>query len=99
MLIHIVVWKYKNDLPEGDREEHLRMLKELPSKIPNIERFEVGTDILQLDRSYDTGLTSAFADRKALEAYTVHPEHQKVATLGKRIAESVVSVDFITDSN
>ena len=40
-------------------------------------------------------LVAIYPDREALDVYTVHPEHQEVAALGKQIAEKVVSVDFI----
>jgi hypothetical protein len=97
MLTHIVCWKYKAETTEEMREEHLAKLKNLPGLIPNILSFNVGKDILHLERSFDTGLTSTFADEAALEAYTIHPEHQKVAAMGKQIAERVVSVDFLSE--
>ena len=53
-----------------------------------------GFDVLKLPRSYDTGLVAVFRDRAGLEAYTVHPEHIKVAAFGKTISEQVASVDF-----
>jgi hypothetical protein len=37
---------------------------------------------------------ASFRDRAALDAYTVHPEHIKVAAFGKTISEQVASVDF-----
>ncbi|HMS42997.1 MAG TPA: Dabb family protein [Pyrinomonadaceae bacterium] len=95
MLTHIVCWKYKAETTAEMREEHLAKLRDLPNLIENIISFNVGKDILHLDRSFDTGLTSTFADEAALEAYTIHPEHQKVAAIGKEIAEKVVSVDFL----
>jgi hypothetical protein len=95
MLIHIVCWKYKPEITEAEREEHRAKLKNLPGVIPDILSFQVGADILHLERSFDTGLVAIYPDRAALDAYTVHPEHQKVAALGKQIAEKVVSVDFI----
>ncbi|NNE97775.1 MAG: Dabb family protein [Pyrinomonadaceae bacterium] len=97
MLTHIVVWKYKKETSEQAREEHLRKLNGLPDLIPDIESFDIGSDILQLERSYDTGLVAVFQDRAALESYTVHDEHQKVAAMGKEIAEHAVSVDFLSD--
>jgi hypothetical protein len=95
MLTHIVVWKYKKETSEETREEHRRRLKALPEVIPNIESFQVGADMLHLDRSYDTGLVAIFPDQKALDFYTVHEAHQKVAGMGKEIAEHAVSVDFL----
>lgn len=96
MLIHIVCWKYKAETTDDERREHIAKLKNLPAVIPNILSFEVGADILHLERSFDTGLVATYPDRAALDAYTVHPEHQAVANLGKQIAERVVSVDFLS---
>lgn len=95
MLTHIVVWKYKEETSEEMREEHRRKLKALPEVIPDIESFQVGADMLHLDRSYDTGLVAVFRDREALDSYTVHEAHQKVVGMGKEIAAHAVSVDFL----
>lgn len=97
MLTHIVCWKYKSEITEEMREEHRAKLKKLPDFIPNILSFNVGADILHLERSFDTGLVAVYPDRAALDFYTEHAEHQKVANLGKQIAEKVVSVDFFNE--
>ena len=99
MLIHIVCWKYKPEVDDAARQDHRARLRALTDVISEIESFEVGADILHLERSFDTGLFSRFASREALDAYTVHPEHQRVAALGKEIAERVVSVDFYESGN
>ena len=96
MLIHIVCWKYKPETTEKQREEHIAKLKNLPNVIPNIISFDVGSDILHLERSFDTGLVAKYPDRAALDFYTTHQTHQEVAHLGKQIAEKVVSVDFFS---
>jgi hypothetical protein len=95
MLTHIVCWKYKAETTAEQREEHIARLRALPGLIPDIESFEVGADILHLDRSFDTGLVAVFPDRAALDAYNVHPEHQEVVAIGRQIAEKVISVDFL----
>jgi len=97
MLTHIVCWKYKAETSETEREEHIAKLRALPDVIPHILSFSVGRDILRLERSFDTGLVAVYPDRAAFDFYTEHPEHQKVANLGKLIAERVVSVDFFSD--
>jgi hypothetical protein len=94
MLTHIVIWKYREDVSQGEREEHVALLRGLPALIPEVETFAVGFDVLSLPRSYDTGLVATFRDRAALEIYTEHPEHVKVATLGRKLSEHVASVDF-----
>ncbi|HEX6279037.1 MAG TPA: Dabb family protein [Pyrinomonadaceae bacterium] len=97
MLTHIVCWKYKAETSAEQRADHIERLRALPDVIPNIASFCVGSDILHLDRSFDTGLVAVYPDRAALDFYTDHPAHQEVAALGKGIAKQVVSVDFITD--
>ena len=95
MLTHIVVWKYRADIEQFAREEHVNLLRSLRRIIPEIQSLSVGFDLLHLPRSYDSGLVAVFADRAALDAYTVHPEHVKVAEFGRSISEHVASVDFV----
>ena len=94
MLTHIVVWKYRADVSQGAREDHIARLRSISGVVPGIESFSVGFDTVHLARSYDTGLAAVFRDRAALDAYTVHPEHVKVADFGRGISEHVASVDF-----
>ena len=97
MLTHIVCWKYKTETSAAQRAAHIAKLRNLPNVIPDILSFNVGADILHLERSFDTGLVAVYPNQKALDAYTTHPEHQAVASLGKQIAEKVVSVDFLSE--
>ena len=94
MLTHIVIWKYKPEAGEEVRREHVEMLRRLPAVIPEVLSFAVGSDVLHLPRSYDTGLVATFFDRAALDAYTNHPEHLAVAAMGRDVSAHVVSVDF-----
>ena len=95
MLTHIVIWKYRDDVEQFAREEHVNLLRRLRNIIPEVQSLSVGFDLLFLPRSYDTGLVAVFADRAALNAYTVHPEHIKVAEFGRSISAHAASVDFI----
>lgn len=94
MLIHIVCWKYKPETGDAERANHRAKLAALAGIISEVVSLKVGADILHLDRSFDTGLVAAFADQDALDRYTEHSEHQRVAALGRELSESVVSVDF-----
>jgi hypothetical protein len=95
MLTHIVIWKYRDDVEQFAREEHVNLLRRLRTVIPEVQSLSVGFDMLFLPRSYDTGLVAIFADRAALDAYTIHPEHIKVAEFGRSISAHAASVDFI----
>jgi Stress responsive A/B Barrel Domain len=94
LLTHIVIWKYRADADEEARREHLALLRSLPGAIPEMQSFAVGSDVLKLPRSYDTGLVAVFKDRASLEAYTVHPQHVAAADFGRGISEHIASVDF-----
>jgi len=94
MLIHIVAWKYRPDVPDDVREKHRAMLKALRDVVPGIEDFAVGGDFLKAHNSYDTGLFARFKDRSALDAYTVYPDHVEVVNYGRTIAETMSKVDF-----
>jgi hypothetical protein len=94
MFVHIVCWKYKPEISEEEKVQHIQMLKNLPDLIPDILSFYVGRDELHLERSFDTGLIATYTNKQAFDYYTFHPEHQKVAELGKKLSEKVVSVDF-----
>ena len=94
MLTHMVVWKYRADVPQTTREDHVERLRSLRSIVPGIESLSVGFDTLHLPRSFDTGLVAIFHDRAGLDAYTIHPEHVKVAEFGRSLSEMVASVDF-----
>ena len=96
MLIHIVCWKYKPETGANARQNHIDRLIALKGLVPGMSMLEAGADVLSLERSFDTGLVAHFDDRSALDAYTVHPDHQAVAAIGREIAERVVSVDFLT---
>jgi Stress responsive A/B Barrel Domain len=96
MLTHIVIWKYRADVNQFTREEHVNLLQKLAVAIPQVRSLAVGFDSLHLPRSYDTGLVAVFEDRAGLDAYTVHPEHVRVAEFGRNISEHVASVDFIS---
>jgi len=94
MLTHIVVWKYRADVPQATREDHVERLRSLSSILPGIESLSVGFDTLHLPRSFDTGLVAIFHDRATLDAYTIHPEHVKVAEFGRSLSDMVASVDI-----
>jgi len=96
LLTHVVIWKYKAEVDQETRNEHVNLLRNLAGIIPEVKSLEVGFDTIGLPRSYDTGLVAVFADRAGLDAYTVHPEHVKVANFGRSISEHVASVDFIS---
>ena len=83
MVVHIVMWKLKEQAEGAGREENAQkiktMLESLKGRIPGLLRLEVGIDFSRTDASADVVLYSEFEDREALARYQAHPEHVKVA--------------------
>lgn len=94
MLIHVVCFKYRADVPESAREEHRRTLAGLAS-LEGIVELTVGADVVHSARSFDTALVVRFADRAALDAYQRNPVHVPIAQHGVTLAEQIVAVDFL----
>jgi hypothetical protein len=94
MLTHLVLFKFNTDTTEEDIQQLAEGLGSLPHAIEEIREFRFGTDVIHSERSYDFALISSFDDLDAMQRYQVHPEHQKVVVHVRKIASSVVAVDF-----
>ena len=96
MLLHIVCFKYRNEVDEEARADHRRRLKGL-EKLDGVAELNVGADVVRSARSYDTGLVMRFAGRAELDAYQKDPRHVPVAQLGASLSQHIVAVDFDVD--
>ncbi len=94
MIRHLVLFRFKADTPQTDRDAFLEMLRALPSKISEIQSFEAGFDVVRSARAFDLGLVTSYADLAALDRYAKHEHHLPVVERSKVICEQVVSVDF-----
>ena len=89
MIRHIVMWKLKEQAEGATRAENALQLKEkleaCRDLLPGILRVEVGIATAGLDSTFDVVMVSDFTDKAALDAYQVHPAHEKIkAFLGPR---------------
>jgi hypothetical protein len=95
MVVHIVSFKYKPEVSAAAREDHQAQLSALAhAGIDGVLDLKVGPDFVRSPRSFDAGLVVSFRDRAALDVYARHPRHEPVATLGRDLSETIVSVDF-----
>ncbi len=93
MLTHIVCFKYKSEVADGQRVEHRARLQALAG-LPGVLALTVGADVVRSPRSYDTGLIVVFPDRAALDAYAKDPRHVPVAQFGVSLCDHIVAVDL-----
>lgn len=94
MIKHIVMWKFKDNVPETDRLEMKRQLESLKGVVPSLLTIEVGLDIVGSDASKDMVLYSEFNSLDDLQAYAGHPEHLKVVEFVKPLVCERAVVDY-----
>lgn len=94
MIVHIVMFKFK----EEDKASNIKLVEEklnaLVSKIDELKSIEVGVDFNQSERAFDLSLYSTFDSKEALSTYAVHEEHQKVVSLIKEVTLESKVVDY-----
>ena len=98
MITHLVFFKMQSEAEGRNGDENARllveMLKSLPAAIPELVELEAGLDFSSSPASYEVGLLTRFRTRADLEAYRVHPEHQKVIEFVQETTSDRAVVDF-----
>jgi len=98
MLKHVVSWKIANaSSPEGRKQiaSIIAGLSSLVSVVPSIRALSVGPSVVTGPNHWDLGLIVDFDDEAGLEAYQVHPEHQRVAAHIRSLVSEQAAVDFL----
>ena len=95
MLVHIVMFAFKEENKEANLAHVKGMLEALPNAIESLKRMEVGIDIGKSERSFDLVLTSTFDDQAGLNAYAVHPSHLEVVNVIKEVTAMAKVVDYL----
>lgn len=94
MVTHIVMFTFKDKEKSAHIEEAKKMLEGLLQSVPTLKSMEVGLNFTQSERAMDLSLISRFDDKAGLEAYQVHPEHQKVVAYIKAHATLSKVADY-----
>jgi hypothetical protein len=97
MLKHVVCWKLADAAsPEGAEKiaSIVAALESLVGVVPSIRSLSVGPTVVTGPNHWDLGLIVDFDDAAGLEAYQVHPEHQKVGAHIRSLVSQQAVVDF-----
>lgn len=95
MLVHIVMFQFKEENKGENLARVKAMLEALPSQIDTLKSMEVGIDISHSERSFDLSLISVFDDQAGLDVYVPHPAHQEVVSIIKEVTLLSKVVDYI----
>lgn len=94
MIVHIVMFKFREENKASNIETVKEKLNALLSKIDELKSIEVGVDFNQSERAFDLSLYSTFDSKVALSAYAIHEEHLKVVSLIKEVTLESKVVDY-----
>ena len=97
MIVHIVMFRFKEENKAKNLKEVTSRLNALVELIPTLNSIEVGIDFSKSERAFDLSLYSTFDSKEALGGYAVHPEHLKVVELIKSVTLESKVVDYILD--
>lgn len=95
MIVHIVMFKFKDENKDSNVKEVAKRLYDLIELVPTLKSIEVGINFTESDRAFDLSLYSTFDTKEDLQAYAVHPEHLKVVEFIKFVTAESKVVDYI----
>jgi len=94
MVVHIVMFKFKEENKQANLIQVKQMLEELMGAVPTLRSMDVGLNFAKEERAMDLSIITTFESKKGLDAYAVHPEHLKVVDFIKQVVEYSKVVDY-----
>jgi len=97
MIVHIVMFKFKDENREINLVKTKKMLNDLAKQIDALVSMEVGINFDTSERAFDLSLYSKFKTKEDLDTYATHPEHLKVVEFIKSVVSESKVVDYILE--
>ena len=80
MVIHTFAFRWKPDVTDDQKQRVIDEIRALQGQIPGVLETWVGINISPRSQGYELGGVMKFADQATLEAYNIHPVHQRLLT-------------------
>jgi len=94
MVVHIVMFKFKNENKKANIIHAKQMLENLMGAIPTLKSIDVGVDFSKEDRAMDLSIITSFESKLGLDYYAKDPAHLKVVDFIKSVVEYSKVVDY-----
>ena len=94
MVVHIVMFKFKEEDKQNNIQKAKEMLQNLTDTVPTLKSIEVGINFANEDRAMDLSIITKFDTKEDLNAYAIHPTHQDVIAFIKTVVEYTKVVDY-----
>lgn len=97
MIRHVVLFRFKPDFPDGQREAWLAGLDAMRGNIPGMLSLTHGADVVRSERSFDHAIVADFETVEDIAVYNDHPLHVPLKAYSFPNSEQILSVDFELD--
>lgn len=94
MIVHIVMFDFKQENKAENIAKTKVMLEALVEKIEPLLSMEVGVDFNGSERAMDLSLISTFETKEGLSEYATHPAHLEVVAFIKEVTTLSKVVDY-----
>lgn len=94
MVVHIVMFKFKDENRALNIVKVKDQLESLEKSIDVLKSIEVGINFNESERAMDLSLYATFESEEDLKAYATHEEHLKVLTLIREVTIESKVVDY-----
>jgi len=95
MIVHIVIFKFKEENKSVNIKKIKKELEALQERIDVLKSIEVGVNFNESERAFDLSLYSIFDSKSDLKTYATHKEHLKVIQIIKNVTLETKVVDYI----
>ncbi|MDD5406854.1 MAG: Dabb family protein [Sulfurovaceae bacterium] len=96
MIVHVVLFSFKEDEKILNIKKAKEMLAALQDKVPSLKYIEIGENFCVEGRAMDLSIITHFDTKEDLQEYAVHPEHLEVINFIKQVVEYSKVVDYET---
>jgi hypothetical protein len=80
MIRHTVLFRWKAEATEEDKQQVANEVAKLPSMVPSIRAFASGADARLAGGNFDFAVTADFDDEAGFFAYRDDPGHREIIT-------------------
>lgn len=94
MIVHIVMFKFKEENKQENILKVKELLEALDSTVDVLNSMEVGINFNPTERAFDMSIYTKFDSKENLKSYAVHPEHLKVLEFIKAVTVETKVVDY-----
>ncbi len=95
MIVHIVMFDFKEENKAANIAKAKEMLEALVDKVEPLLSMEIGIDFNGSERAMDLSLISTFETKEGLSEYATHPAHLEVVAFIKEVTTLSKVVDYV----